>query len=58
MSTAESLLPEYNHEMATTRRLLGRVPMDLASWKPHERSMTMGRNSCVRGPSRPEARSS
>ena len=43
MSIAESLLTEYDHEMTLTRRLLERVPMDRASWKPHEKSMTLGR---------------
>ena len=43
MSIVESLLSEYDREMATTRRVLERVPMDLASWRPHEKSMTMGR---------------
>lgn len=43
MSIAELLLPEYDREMATTRRLLERVPMHRASWKPHEKSMTLGR---------------
>jgi len=43
MSIAESLLTEYDQEMTLTRRLLERVPMDRASWKPHEKSMTLGR---------------
>jgi len=43
MSVAEALLVEYDREMATTRRVLERVPMHLASWRPHEKSMTLGR---------------
>ena len=41
MSIVSSLLPEFDHEMATTRRLLERVPDDY-TWKPHEKSMTLG----------------
>ena len=42
MAIRDSLLPEYDHELATTRRLLERVPDADLSWKPHERSMTLG----------------
>ena len=30
-------------EFATTRRLLARVPADKADWKPHAKSMSLGR---------------
>ena len=40
---AESLVPEFDQEMANTRKTLERVPLDKAGWKPHEKSMTMGR---------------
>lgn len=43
MSIAASLLPEFDHEMAGTRRALGRVPAEHASWQPHEKSMALGR---------------
>ncbi len=43
MSIAQALLPEFDHEMATTRRVLERVPDDKLTWKPHERSMALGR---------------
>jgi uncharacterized damage-inducible protein DinB len=43
MSIAESLLPEFDREMGLTRRLLERVPDGQFAWKPHERSMTLGR---------------
>jgi uncharacterized damage-inducible protein DinB len=43
MSISAVLLPEFDHEMATTRRTLERVPDDKLDWKPHERSMTLGR---------------
>ena len=40
MSIAEALLPEYDHEMATTRRLLERVPEDNPDWRPHAKSFS------------------
>jgi len=43
MSIADSLLPELDQEMASTRRALERVPEDKLAWKPHEKSMTLGR---------------
>jgi uncharacterized damage-inducible protein DinB len=30
------------HELATTRRILERLPEENMSWKPHEKSMTLG----------------
>lgn len=42
MSIAESLLPEFDQEMATTRRLLERVPSDRGQWKPHPKSFALG----------------
>jgi uncharacterized damage-inducible protein DinB len=41
MGLTEALLPEYDHEMANTRRSLERVPDDRLDWKPHAKSMTM-----------------
>jgi uncharacterized damage-inducible protein DinB len=41
MSIAEKLLPEFDQEMATTRRLLERVPSDKATWKPHPKSFSL-----------------
>jgi uncharacterized damage-inducible protein DinB len=43
MSIAESLLPEFDREMGLTRRLLERVPDGQFAWKPHDRSMSLGR---------------
>src|SRR4029077_18412947 len=43
MPLAELLLPEFDEEMAATRRVLERVPDGKASWKPHPKSMTLGR---------------
>ena len=45
MALKDALLPEYDHEMATTRRLLDRVPEAEFSWKPHEKSMSLGQLS-------------
>lgn len=42
MSIAETLLPEFDQEMATTRRLLERVPGDQGTWKPHAKSFALG----------------
>jgi uncharacterized damage-inducible protein DinB len=42
MTIAELLLPELEQEMATTRRVLERVPDDKLAWKPHDRSSSMG----------------
>jgi uncharacterized damage-inducible protein DinB len=43
MSVAQMLLPEFDNEMKTTRRVLERVPEDKMGWQPHEKSMTLGR---------------
>jgi uncharacterized damage-inducible protein DinB len=43
MSIADTLLPEFDREMGLTRRLLDRVPDGQFAWKPHEKSMTLGR---------------
>lgn len=42
MTISQTLLPEYDEEMANTRKLLELVPEDQFSYKPHERSMTLG----------------
>ena len=42
MSIADSLLPEFDQEMASTRRLLERVPGDRGQWKPHPKSFSLG----------------
>jgi uncharacterized damage-inducible protein DinB len=38
----DTILAEFDHEVATTRKLLERVPEDRLAWKPHERSMSFG----------------
>lgn len=43
MSIAQSLLPEFDQEMANTRKMLERIPEDKFSYKPDPKSMTMGR---------------
>lgn len=43
MTIAEALLPEFDREMRVTRRLLERVPDGQFAWKPHDKSMTLGR---------------
>ena len=42
MSFAETLLPEFEQEMASTRRLLERVPSEKGTWKPHPKSFALG----------------
>jgi len=41
MAIRDALLPEFDHEMGTTRRLLDRAPEAAFAWKPHERSMSL-----------------
>ena len=41
MSFAEMYLPEFDHEIATTRKLLEIVPFDQPDWKPHPKSMAI-----------------
>ena len=36
------LLSQFDHEMATTRALLSRVPEASASWQPHPKSTSLG----------------
>lgn len=46
MSTyPQSLLPEFDQEMASTRKVLERVPDDKLDWKPHPKSNTIGWNA-------------
>jgi uncharacterized damage-inducible protein DinB len=41
MAIAESMLAEFDSEMATTRRVLERVPSDQGEWKPHPKSFPL-----------------
>jgi uncharacterized damage-inducible protein DinB len=42
MSFAAQLLPEFDLEMTTTRRVLERVPSARGEWKPHPKSFALG----------------
>jgi len=42
MSISQSMLPEFDHEMAGTRKVLERIPDDKLNWKAHDKSNTMG----------------
>ena len=42
MRIGESLVPEFDHEMANTRKTLDRIPDDKFGWKPHDKSFAMG----------------
>lgn len=41
---AQMTLPEFTHEMATTRKLLERIPEDKLDWKMDDRSHTLAWN--------------
>lgn len=41
MNLRELFLPEYDQEMANTRRTLERVPEEKFTWKPHDKSMSL-----------------
>ena len=43
MTIAQMLLPEFDQEVKNTRRLLECVPDGKFEYKPHEKSMTLGR---------------
>lgn len=42
MKIGESFLPEFDMEMATTRRLIERVPDGKGEWRPHPKSFPLG----------------
>jgi uncharacterized damage-inducible protein DinB len=43
MSHKDALITELKYESALTKKMLERVPLEKASWKPHDKSMTLGR---------------
>ncbi|MGH9728331.1 MAG: DinB family protein [Candidatus Acidiferrales bacterium] len=43
MAIRDGILPEFDHEVANTRKVLERVPEGKPDYKPHEKSMAMGR---------------
>ena len=45
MSYAESLLPEFDQEMANTRKVLERLPDEKLDWQAHRKSHTIGWNA-------------
>jgi uncharacterized damage-inducible protein DinB len=45
MSYAETLLPEFDQEMASTRKVLERIPENKLDWRPHPKSNTIGWNA-------------
>jgi len=42
MPLIDALLPEFDHEMSTTRKVLERVPEEKFDWKPHPKSFSLG----------------
>ncbi|HEX6943867.1 MAG TPA: DinB family protein [Gemmatimonadaceae bacterium] len=42
MTVPSSLIPEFDQEMKTTRRVLERVPSEKAEWRPHPKSFPIG----------------
>ncbi|HKY30477.1 MAG TPA: DinB family protein [Pyrinomonadaceae bacterium] len=42
MALSDAILPEFDYEMANTRKTLERVPDDKFDWKPHDKSTSMG----------------
>ncbi|MDP4262011.1 MAG: DinB family protein [Bacteroidota bacterium] len=43
MAIKDALIAELKHESSLTKKMLERVPLDQKEWKPHEKSMTIGR---------------
>jgi uncharacterized damage-inducible protein DinB len=41
MTIGQTLVPEFDLEMTTTRRVLERVPGDKGHWKPHPKSFAL-----------------
>lgn len=46
MTIAATFLPEYDQEMAGTRKTLERIPEDKLDWKAHPKSNSIGWVSC------------
>src|SRR6187200_1232623 len=45
MSYAETVLPEFDQEMSSTRKVLERIPDDKLDWQAHPKSHTIGWNA-------------
>lgn len=43
MSINQTFIAELKHESASTRKMIERVPTEKNTWKPHEKSMVLGR---------------
>ena len=43
MSQKDALIAELKNEAGNTRKILIKVPQEKFAWKPHEKSMTIGR---------------
>lgn len=39
----QGIANELQHELGSTKKMLERVPVDKFDWKPHEKSMSLGR---------------
>ncbi len=45
MSYSQTILPEFDQEMANTRKVLERLPEDKMDWRAHPKSNTIGWNA-------------
>jgi uncharacterized damage-inducible protein DinB len=43
MPLKDAFIAELKHETSLTKKMLERTPMDKKDWKPHDKSMTVGR---------------
>ena len=43
MAIKDAFIAELKHESSLTRKMLERVPVDKNDWKPHDKSMSIGR---------------
>ncbi|MGD0094396.1 MAG: DinB family protein [Planctomycetota bacterium] len=46
MRMIDPLLAEFSQEMASTRKMLESLPQEQLGWKPHPKSMSLGRLAC------------
>jgi len=42
MAYKDALIAELKYESGLTKKMLERVPIENVSWRPHEKSMTLG----------------
>lgn len=43
MTLSDAMVQELQYECAITKKLLERIPEDKLEWKPHDKSMPLGR---------------